>query len=97
MNANPRIVRLPHLADQLAEIPLSALRRVWVCVLTIAKQDEICTDSVRKSPTQAPPTSTLEANNFLEVSRTGVSGDFILWERWSHVVSNEQKVPARAA
>ena len=33
----------------------------------------------------------------LKVNRTGVSGDFILWERWSHVVSNEQEVPARTA
>lgn len=31
------------------------------------------------------------------MNRTGVSRDFILWERWSHVVSNEQEVPARAA
>ncbi len=31
------------------------------------------------------------------MNRTGVSGDFILWERWSHVVSNEQEVPARVA
>ncbi|MDZ7913641.1 MAG: hypothetical protein U5O16_17700 [Rhodococcus sp. (in: high G+C Gram-positive bacteria)] len=31
----------------------------------------------------------------LSLNRTGVSGDFILWERWSHVVSNEQEVPAR--
>ncbi|EEN86485.1 hypothetical protein RHOER0001_4599 [Rhodococcus erythropolis SK121] len=31
------------------------------------------------------------------VNRTGVSGDFILWERWSHVLSNEQEVPARTA
>ena len=53
-------------------------------------------DAVTRPDRQGPGTMDNEVEA-CSVNRTGESGDFILWERWSHVVSNEQEVPARTA